>query len=241
MTKVEIIIACCWVRETVETSRPSPRQQTMNWNGEQGQGPKDPERDLEPEEHYCERGQEFDHPDQRVGHELAHDDRARCQGRHQKLLHGPDLGLTHDGHRRQHHGHDEDDRETHPGDHVVAAHEVRVVEDFRPQLEGRAGALSLGGSLQHSLGIGETEGAAHGVRAVGHNLHASGATGCPVGGKSGGNGHGDLRRAGGQEVVEGILGVHRGDPAEVGGGGEVVDELAAAGDRSRSRAAARST
>ena len=66
-----------------------------------------------------------------------------CHGadrRHDELLHGADLLLAHDAHRREQHGHHHQDHGQHRRHVEPAALEVGVVPDPRDQLDAPAGA-----------------------------------------------------------------------------------------------------
>ena len=126
-------MACCWFCTSVETRRPEAERaragraavRPRSSGNEPRSGTPKPKTVTAVTRNIWKR------PMRAKGSELADEQLPRPDRRHDDLLHGADLLLAHDPHRREQHGHDHQDHGQHGGHVEPAALEVGVVEDAR--------------------------------------------------------------------------------------------------------------
>ena len=144
-----------------------------------------------------------EHPDERVGQQLADDELPSAEGRHVQLLEGPELALADDRHRREVGGDHEEKQRQHARDHEVLALELRVEPHPHVRFETAGAAGARGQSAFRELaciagdktgGIPERDGGGVGIAAVCHDLHGRHIAGehCAAVTRWDGQRHGDL-------------------------------------------------
>ena len=173
----------------------------------------------------------------RYGIVLPDDQLPRPQRRDAQLLHRAALLLAHDGERRREHGRQHEQEADEPGYEELRRLELRVEEDPRLEVDGRAQALAaprerLGHDREVLLGderprVAEDRRGGGRVGAVHDELHGCLVAPGEVAGVALGDDQDRLRQPPLRERLEVGAGRRRGHEVEVGGARERGDELAA--------------
>ena len=137
--KKDVIIACCWVAETVEISKSQPQgRENEGDDAERQHAEVSAKGHAEPQGADQRDDGRIEAADEEEGNGFAQDELPAADGRDHDLLERADLPLAHHGEGGQHHDHDQGQIADDAGNEIPAAFQAFV--EPRADLRGPPGA-----------------------------------------------------------------------------------------------------